>query len=241
LVYVAPGQEDQRDILLNDHGSPLYGEFERSIGWLVDLKTHAGFMGGLDRNLTFGKVAPYFATSSYEVVFHAPTLMPTNPADDQQIDKKKHVGNDFVHIVWSEHKRDYKPTTITSNFNEAHIVIYPLPNGLFRIQIFRKEKLQFFGPLLDGMVVNKTILTPLVRQTAINASRRARAISKGYMKPYPTRNALIKEIIQRYKSPKNLSFDEFMSSLYVAAPTGTPTDGVPVLQTAKSDGWLSVK
>jgi Rap/ran-GAP len=40
-----------------------------------------------------------------------------------------------VHIIWSEHERDYSPTTITSQFNDAHIVIYPLKNGLFRIQI----------------------------------------------------------------------------------------------------------
>jgi hypothetical protein len=60
-----------------------------------------------------------------------------------QVAKKRHVGNDFVHIVWSEHKRDYNPDTIVSQFNDAHIVIYPLPSGLFRIQIFKKEKVCF--------------------------------------------------------------------------------------------------
>jgi len=54
--------------------------------------------------------------------------------------QKRHVGNDNVHVVWSNHKRDYSPTTITSQFNDAHIVVYPLPNGLFRIQIFKKAK-----------------------------------------------------------------------------------------------------
>ena len=54
--------------------------------------------------------------------------------------QKRHVGNDNVHVVWSKHKRDYSPTTITSQFNDAHIVVYPLPNGLFRIQIFKKAK-----------------------------------------------------------------------------------------------------
>lgn len=75
--------------------------------------------------------------------------------DEQQILKKRHVGNDLVHIVWSEHSREYRPSTITSQFNDAHIVIYPLPNGLFRIQIFRKDDRTLFGPLCDGMVVSK--------------------------------------------------------------------------------------
>lgn len=57
---------------------------------------------------------------------------------------------DYVHVVWSEHKRDYKPTTMGSQSIDAHIVVYPLPNGLFRIQIFRRQKIPFFGPLLDG-------------------------------------------------------------------------------------------
>eukprot|EP01114_Cavostelium_apophysatum_P012785 TRINITY_DN2948_c0_g1_i1.p1 TRINITY_DN2948_c0_g1~~TRINITY_DN2948_c0_g1_i1.p1 ORF type:complete len:1028 (+),score=340.40 TRINITY_DN2948_c0_g1_i1:1417-4500(+) len=212
LIYVAPGQEDQRDILKNSGGSDLYSEFLRGIGWLVDLKTHPGFTGGLDRNLSTGKTAPYFATPSYEVMFHVPTLMPSNPQDEQQIDKKRHVGNDYTHIVWSEHKRDYKPTTISSNFNEAHIVVYPLPNGLFRVQIFRKERIAFFGPLLDGMIVNKKILCSLARQTSINASRRARSLTKGYQRPFPTRNAFIKEIIQRFKTEK--SFEEFLTAIY---------------------------
>jgi len=198
---------------------------------MVDLKTHAGFMGGLDRiGISTGKIAPYYSTASFEVMFHAPTLMPSNPQDDQQIEKKKHVGNDFTHIVWSEHKRDYKPTTISSNFNEAHIVIYPLPNGLFRIQIFRKEKIPFFGPLLDGMVVNKKILCSLVRQTAINASRRARSLTKGYQRPFPTRNAFIKEIIQRFKTEK--TFDEFLASLY---PVKTE------VEVENKNSWLTVK
>lgn len=41
--------------------------------------------------------------------------------DDQQILKKRHVGNDMVHVVWSEHTRDYRPGTITSQFNDAHV------------------------------------------------------------------------------------------------------------------------
>ena len=37
-----PSQDDQKDILRNDSGSPLYREFVDSLGWPVDLKTHRG-------------------------------------------------------------------------------------------------------------------------------------------------------------------------------------------------------
>jgi len=213
VIYVAPGQEDQREILKNENGSDLYNEFLRGIGWMVDVKTHNGYLGGLDKKgLVHGKESPYFANAGLEVMYHVVTLMPTSKTDEKQIEKKRHVGNDFVHIIWSEHKRDYKPTTITSNFNDAHVIIYPLPNGLFRIQVTRKEKIPRFSPLLDGMILTKKILCPLVRQTAINASKRARSLSKGYQKPFPTRNVLIKEIIQRYKTEK--PFEDLLSSFY---------------------------
>lgn len=212
VIYVAHGQEDQKEILKNASGSNLYGEFVNGLGWKVDVQNHPGFLGGLDKNLSTGKNAIYYSNASQEVIFHTVTLMPSNSSDDQQIEKKRHVGNDFVHIVWSEHKREYKPTTITSQFNDAHVIIYPLPSGLFRIQIFRKEKVPYFGPLTDGMVVNKKILLLLVRQTAINATSRVRNLTKGYKKPFPTRFSLIKEIIERYKTDK--SFSEYFSNFY---------------------------
>ena len=49
-----------------------------------------------------------------------------------------HLGNDEVHIVWSEHSRDYRRGIIPTEFCDVLITIYPLPNCLFRIQITRK-------------------------------------------------------------------------------------------------------
>ena len=63
-----------------------------------------------------------------EVMWHVVTLMPSKSqeADEQQIHIKRQVGNDHVHIVWSEYGRDYRPSTISSQFNDAHIVVYPM-------------------------------------------------------------------------------------------------------------------
>lgn len=87
VIYVQEGQDDQKEILKNEGGSALYREFVNSLGWPVDIKTHRGYMGGLDRKLTTGQVAPYYATSTSEAIFHDITLMPTNLQDPQQIHK----------------------------------------------------------------------------------------------------------------------------------------------------------
>jgi hypothetical protein len=212
VIYVAEGQETQNEILMNEAGSALYHTFLNGLGWLVDLKEHQGFRGGLTTDGTVGVVAPYWANERCELIYHVVTFMPTKESDPVQITKKRHVGNDFVHIIWSEHKRDYNPETIVSQFNDAHIVVYPLSSGLFRIQIFKKDKLKLFGPLLDGMVVNQQILSELVRITALNASRSVRSTQKGYENPYITRLNYIKEACQRYRIPKPA--EDFIAALF---------------------------
>lgn len=52
----------------------------------------------------------------------------------------RHLGNDEVHIVWSEHSRDYRRGIIPTEFCDVLIVIYPLPNKLFRVQVTRKPE-----------------------------------------------------------------------------------------------------
>lgn len=236
VIYVKPGQDDQKDILRNDSGSTLYREFVDALGWPVDLKTHRGYMGGLDKKLTTGTIGPYYGNATMEVIFHDITLMPTNENDPQQIHKKRHVGNDIVHIIWSEHERDYSPTTITSQFNDAHIVIYPLKNGLFRVQVFRKEaKVPLFGPLLHGMAINKQLLKILVRQTSINAYRYVRYNTQGYSKPYVLRNMRIQEIMARYKSKSD--YEDLVLSI-VQKPHD-PREVVQPLEKTNSAGAIT--
>lgn len=51
----------------------------------------------------------------------------------------RHLGNDEVHIIWSEHWRDYRRNIFKTQFADILIIIYPLPNGLYRIQIDKKK------------------------------------------------------------------------------------------------------
>lgn len=47
----------------------------------VDLSTHCGFMGGLQRNGSTGLTAPYYASSTVEAIFHVSTRMPSDSDD----------------------------------------------------------------------------------------------------------------------------------------------------------------
>ncbi|KAK3537541.1 hypothetical protein QTP70_013574 [Hemibagrus guttatus] len=86
VFYVAEGQEDKHSILSNTSGSQAYEDFVSGLGWEVNLTSHCGFMGGLQRNKSTGLTMPYFATSTVEVMFHVSTRMP--PDSDDSLTKK---------------------------------------------------------------------------------------------------------------------------------------------------------
>lgn len=52
----------------------------------------------------------------------------------------RHLGNDEVHIVWSEHTRDYRPGIIPTDFGDVLIIIYPMKNHMFFVQIVKKPQ-----------------------------------------------------------------------------------------------------
>ena len=52
----------------------------------------------------------------------------------------RHLGNDEVHIVWSEHYRDYRRSSLPTEFCDVLIVIYPLPDSLYRVTIGTKSE-----------------------------------------------------------------------------------------------------
>lgn len=45
-----------------------------------------------------------------------------------------------MHIVWNEHSRSYRPSTIGGDFGNAQIIITPLQNGMFAVDVYKEEK-----------------------------------------------------------------------------------------------------
>ncbi|ETO28314.1 hypothetical protein RFI_08821 [Reticulomyxa filosa] len=170
VEFVGRDQDQQHDILGNNEGSYCYEKLIDDLGWIIDLSVHEGFVGGLSVGSS-GRYACYYGTGTYEMIFHVATRMLTREGDTRHTERKRHVANDHVNIVWTEHTRTYLPDTISTDFNTVNIVIYPLQNGLFRIQIHKKGNVANFGPLTNNMVVRQHVLAPLVRLTALEANR----------------------------------------------------------------------
>ncbi|XP_004399853.1 PREDICTED: ral GTPase-activating protein subunit alpha-1 isoform X1 [Odobenus rosmarus divergens] len=224
VFYVAEGQEDKHSILTNTGGSQAYEDFVAGLGWEVNLTNHCGFMGGLQKNKSTGLTTPYFATSTVEVIFHVSTRMPSD-TDDSLTKKLRHLGNDEVHIVWSEHTRDYRRGIIPTEFGDVLIIIYPMKNHMFSIQIMKKPEVPFFGPLFDGAIVNGKVLPIMVRATAINASRALKSLIPLYQNFYEERARYLQTIVQHHLEPT--TFEDFAAQVFSPAPYHhLPSDAV---------------
>ncbi|XP_028996063.1 ral GTPase-activating protein subunit alpha-2 isoform X3 [Betta splendens] len=221
VFYIGEGQEDKCSILSNSAGSQAYEEFVSGLGWEVDLATHCGFMGGLQRNGSTGLTAPYYATSTVEAIFHVSTRMPSD-SDDSLTKKLRHLGNDEVHIVWSEHTRDYRRGIIPTDFGDVLIVIYPMKNHMYFIQIMKKPQVPFFGPLFNGAIITGTLLPSLVRATCINASRAVKSRLTLYQSFYEERALYLEAIVQNHREV--MTFEDFASQVFSPSP-GYPMSG----------------
>uniref|UniRef100_A0A8C1I8J7 Ral GTPase activating protein, alpha subunit 1 (catalytic) n=1 Tax=Cyprinus carpio TaxID=7962 RepID=A0A8C1I8J7_CYPCA len=215
VFYVAEGQEDKHSILSNTAGSQAYEDFVSGLGWEVNLTSHCGFMGGLQRNKSTGLTMPYFATSTVEVMFHVSTRMPPD-SDDSLTKKLRHLGNDEVHIIWSEHSRDYRRGIIPTEFGDVLIIIYPMKNHMYSIQIIKKPEVPFFGPLFDGAIVDGNILPTVVRATAINASRALKSLIPLYQNFYEERARYLETIVQHHLEPT--TFEDYAARVFCPAP-----------------------
>ncbi|CAI5695434.1 unnamed protein product [Oreochromis niloticus] len=232
VFYVAEGQEDKHSILTNTAGSQAYEDFVSGLGWEVDLTTHCGFMGGLQRNRSTGQTTPYYATSTTEVIYHVSTRMPHD--QDLNLTKKlRHLGNDEVHIVWSEHSRDYRRGIIPTEFGDVLIIIYPMKNHMYSIHILKKPEVPFFGPLFDGAIVDMKILPTMVRATAINASRALKSLIPLYQNFYEERARYLENIVQHHQEPT--TFEDYAARVYSPAPcTHLPSDTDRIVSLAYS-------
>lgn len=223
-VYVGSGQEDKQSILSNTVGSGGFERFIRSLGWQIDLSKHQGYMGGLQDNGSTGASSIYYADTSSELMFHVSTMF--NDEEPMHI-KVRHIGNDNVQIVWSEHWREYRTAIISSEFADVVICIYPMGDGdLYRIRIIQKSNLPFFGPLSDNVVVSGDVLSVLVRETAINAARALRSKIDGYRHFFEDRHSYLVETIRKLRLPTNNSFEKYCTELLHPSCGAEPSESV---------------
>ncbi|XP_049848963.1 uncharacterized protein LOC126316974 [Schistocerca gregaria] len=172
LMYVAPGQVHLEDILGNTHGSSFYNSFIQFLGEIVLLKDSCFFTGGLDKTKNLdGIYSLLWRDHVSQIMFHVTTFMPNLPSDPTFVNKTRHIGNDYIIIIWHDWD-DAKcgNDTLAGHFNLVTIVIHSLNNGWYRISVQSKNQIYQPASFLSPQLVHgEDQLAHFVRILVINA------------------------------------------------------------------------
>lgn len=233
ILYQRFGQTTEEELFSNDKMSPAFEEFLDVIGQRIKLKDHKGYRGGLDiQNGHTGDMAIYEQFKEREIMFHVSTLLPFTEGDPQQLQRKRHIGNDIVAIVFQESNTPFSPDMIASHFLHAFIVIQPLepntPNTRYKVSVTARDDVPFFGPTLPNPAVFKKgnemkefLLTKLIN--AENACYKAEKFAKLELR---TRTSLLQNLVEELKEKTR----DFLGSDLLQGPSS------PTPETPKSDG-----
>ena len=125
VVYRKSGQKSDDELLSNNEPSTHFTEFLEFIGTKTPLLGFQNFRGGLDTNSNAtGTDTFYTRFNDFEIVFHVSTLLPFDPNNPQQLQRKCHIGNDVVVIIFQDPNTDkFSPDCFTSHFNHVFVVI----------------------------------------------------------------------------------------------------------------------
>ncbi|XP_037628053.1 rap1 GTPase-activating protein 1-like isoform X5 [Sebastes umbrosus] len=160
VVYQKFGQTSEEELFGNSDESPAFVEFLEFLGEKIELHNFKGFRGGLD--VTHGQTGTESVYCNYrnkEVMFHVSTKLPFTDGDTQQLQRKRHIGNDIVAILFQEENTPFVPDMIASNFLHAYIVVQVVnpctDNVFYKVSVTARDDVPFFGPALPNPAVFK--------------------------------------------------------------------------------------
>lgn len=235
VMYVAPGQEHEVEILRNTHGSPAYTRFLEGLGRLIYLRGQADvYDGGLDPDID-GEYAYAWWDDIGQILFHTATLMP-NGDDPNCTSKKAHIGNDFVRIVWNDSGKPYRFDTLSTQFQFVNIVIEPHSRGAiaafsnnlhereyFKVTVQRAPNMVEFTPIGDFKLISATNLPLLVRQLSL--------LSDWFVTVWQStgRDTKREEVVTNWGS-RLAAIQRFRNQILTAESTPEPEDGLAAQQ-----------
>ncbi|XP_054390541.1 tuberin isoform X2 [Pongo abelii] len=174
VLYVGEGQSNSElAILSNEHGSYRYTEFLTGLGRLIELKDcqpDKVYLGGLDVCGEDGQFTYCWHDDIMQAVFHIATLMPTKDVDRHRCDKKRHLGNDFVSIVYNDSGEDFKLGTIKGQFNFVHVIVTPLDYECNLVSLQCRKDMEGLVDTSVAKIVSDRNLPFVARQMALHAN-----------------------------------------------------------------------
>uniref|UniRef100_T1J194 Rap-GAP domain-containing protein n=1 Tax=Strigamia maritima TaxID=126957 RepID=T1J194_STRMM len=159
ILYVHGGQTVDDEMYSNENGSVEFDKFINLLGDRVKLKGWDKYRGGLDvKGDMTGQYSTYTIYEGHEIMFHISTLLPYSRDNKQQVERKRHIGNDIVNIIFIDGEYDdiapFKPAMVRSQFTHVFAVVtYNSNDDSYRLAVYSEESVPLFGPTLPSKPV----------------------------------------------------------------------------------------
>ncbi|XP_040604204.1 tuberin isoform X10 [Mesocricetus auratus] len=252
VLYVGEGQSSSElAILSNEHGSYRYTEFLTGLGRLIELKDcqpDKVYLGGLDVCGEDGQFTYCWHDDIMQAVFHIATLMPTKDVDKHRCDKKRHLGNDFVSIIYNDSGEDFKLGTIKGQFNFVHVIITPLDYKCNLLTLQCRKDMEGLVDTSVAKIVSDRNLSFVARQMALHANM-ASQVHHSRSNPtdiYPSkwiaRLRHIKRLRHRIREEvhyPNPSLPLMHPPAHTKAPAQAPAEPTPTYETGQRKRLIS--
>ncbi|KAI8050571.1 hypothetical protein BDF22DRAFT_695668 [Syncephalis plumigaleata] len=204
IAYLKPGQTTETEMLENDWNdtSPAFRKFLEFIGEKIRLKGWTGYRAGLDvQEDHTGTHSIFSRLQGYEIMFHVAPMLPGRITDGQRLDRKRHLGNDIILIIFQEDPQSgaFQLSSIRSKQN--HIICFVSPkNEGFEILLAPRKEVPYFTPDLPEPAVIGTdaISRDFLLHKLINGERASYKAPIFASKITRTRSVLLYDVIDRY-------------------------------------------
>ncbi|XP_046640588.1 GTPase-activating Rap/Ran-GAP domain-like protein 3 isoform X4 [Daphnia pulicaria] len=156
VLYAKAGQGSDDEMFSNERGSKEFERFLTILGNKIRLKGWDKYRGGLDvKGDMTGAYSVHTIYEGHEIMFHVSTLLPYSKDNKQQLERKRHIGNDIVNIVFldgtPEEMAAFSPNCIKSQFTHIFALVTYLPGeDAYRFHIYSEESVPLFGPSLPS-------------------------------------------------------------------------------------------
>lgn len=122
--------DDQtEDQMFANETTPAFENFLSFLGARIELQGWKKYRAGLDTKTgTTGTHSVYQFYQNHQVMFHVSTLLPREPDGSQQLERKRHLGNDVCLIVFHDGLKPFDPSSIHSHFNFCFFIVREVPS-----------------------------------------------------------------------------------------------------------------
>lgn len=154
IMYCRAGQGSEEEMYNNQEAGAAFTQFLTLLGDVVRLKGFESYRAQLDTKTdSTGTHSLYTTYQDHEIMFHVSTMLPYTPNNQQQLLRKRHIGNDIVTIVFQEPgSKPFCPTTIRSHFQHVFLVVRAhapcTQHTSYRVAVSRTQDTPAFGPAL---------------------------------------------------------------------------------------------